>query len=57
MEAWSELAGGYSWEHGQLMPDSPVDAVSALHANLVLAENLSELHKLQETLPGVVADM
>jgi len=28
-----------------------------LRANLVLADNISELRKLQGTLPGVVADV
>lgn len=47
--------GGYSWKHGRLVSDNSADSVRTLHANLVLTGNVTELWKLQEALPGVVA--
>jgi len=38
------------------VPEEPADVVCALRANPILAENIPELRKLQETLPGIVAD-
>jgi len=39
------------------MSGSSVDAVSTFHANPVLAKNVTELHKLQKTLPRVVTNI
>jgi len=49
----------YDWDQGQLQPrtgTSP-EAINHLRANPVLADNVRELQKLQENLPGVVADV
>jgi len=49
----------YDWDQGQLkqMADKPPEVVQNLRANPVLAGNIQELRKLQENLPGVVADV
>jgi len=49
----------YDWDQGQLKPrvDTPKEAVQNLRANPVLANNVRELRKLQEGLPGAVADV
>jgi len=59
-----------SWRHCLAMERSTAGSLASwyrylvkvwrlygLRANLVLADNISELRKLQETLPGVVADV
>jgi len=49
----------YGWDQGQLKPmaDKYSEAVENLRANPVLADSVNELRKLQENLPGVVADV
>lgn len=49
----------YNWEHSQLVPapNQDAEAVQTLRANPALAGNVSELRKLHETFPGVVADV
>jgi len=52
---WNE----YDWDQGQLQQKAgtPPEVVQNLRANPVLAGNVRELQKLQENLPGVVADV
>jgi len=45
------------WEHGHLRTETHSDDVQALHANPTLYQNVKELCRLQERLPGVVADI
>jgi len=49
----------YDWNQGQLQQkaDTAPKVVQNLRANPVLAGNVSELRRLQESLPGVVADV
>jgi len=49
----------YDWDQGQLQQkaDTPPEVVQNLCANPVLAGNVRELQRLQESLPGVVADV
>jgi len=49
----------YNWDQGQLRPrvNTPQEAVNNLRTNPVLVHNVKELQKLQEGLPGVVADV
>jgi len=49
----------YDWDQGQLQQKAgtPPEVVQNLRANPVLASNVRELRKLQENLPGVVADV
>jgi len=52
----TELGEGavYRWEHGHLQTETHSDDV---HANPTLYQNVKELCRLQETLPGAVADI
>jgi len=54
-----ELGEGavYRWEYDHLWTETYSDDVQALHANPTLYQNVKELFRLQETLPGVVADI
>jgi len=47
----------YEWDQGELQQKANIhpEAVNNLRANPVLADNVRELRKLQENLPGVVA--
>jgi len=47
------------WDQGQLQQktSTPSEAINHLRANPVLANNVRELRRLQENLPGVVADV
>jgi len=62
---WSELEAldhpenEYDWDQGQLRQKAgmPSEAVQNLGVNPALAGNARELRKLQENLPGVVADV
>jgi len=47
----------YDWDQGRLEPivNKDTEAVQSLLANHVLADNVAELQKLQENLPGGVA--
>jgi len=47
----------YSWERGQLRSEHPPDTKNALRANPTLYQNVKELSRLQQTLPGAVADI
>jgi len=49
----------FDWDQGQLkqVVDEHSEVVQNLRANPVLAENVRELRRLQENLPGVVADI
>jgi len=49
----------YDWDQGQLqqMSNTPPEEVNHLRANPVLADNVRELRRLQESTPGVVADI
>jgi len=49
----------YVWDQGQLKQkaDMPPEVVQNLHANPLLAGNIRELRRLQENLPGVVANV
>jgi len=49
--------GVYWWEHGHLRTETHSDDVQALHANPTLYQNVKELCRLQETLPGAVANI
>jgi len=55
----TELGEGavYRWEHGHLRTETHSDKVQALRANPTLYQNVKELCRLQETLPGAVADI
>jgi len=48
VEVLLEKGSGKSWVHGWLMPDRSADAV--------LADNIPELSKLQDTMPEIVAN-
>jgi len=57
---WKQSKGEgavYWWEHGHFRTETHSDDVQALHANPTLIQNVKELCRLQETLPGVVADI
>jgi len=45
------------WEHGHLRSEHPPDTVHALWANPMLYQNVKVLSRLQQTLPGAVADI
>jgi len=49
----------YDWDQGQLQQKTsiPPEVINHLRANPVLADNVRELRKLQESTPGVVADV
>jgi len=49
----------YDWDQGQLQQKADIhpEAVNNLRANPVLADNVRELRKVQENLPGVVANV
>jgi len=47
----------YRWEHDHLQAETHSDDVRALRANPTLYQNVKELCRLQETLPGAVADI
>jgi len=49
----------YDWDQSQLQQkaDTPPEVVQNLHTNPALAGNVRELQRLQESLPGVVADV
>jgi len=47
----------YQWEHGHLWIETHSGDVQALRANSTLYQNVKELCRLQETLPGAVADI
>jgi len=49
----------YDWDQGQLQQraNTSPEVVNHLRANLVLADNDRELRRLQESTPGVVADV
>jgi len=55
----TELGEGavYWWEHGHLWTETHSDDVQVLHTNPTLYQNVKELCRLQETLPGAVADI
>jgi len=55
----TELGEGtvYRWEHGHLRTEIHSDDVQALHANPTLYQNVKQLCRFQETLPGTVADI
>jgi len=59
LDVETELGEGaiYRWEHGHLWTKTHSDDVQALHANLTLYQNVKELCRLQETIPGMVADI
>lgn len=57
VEVLPRNGGGYSWKHGWRVPDISAYAVRALHAKYVLTDNVTELRKLQDTRPGVVANV
>jgi len=48
----------YDWDQAQLQQktSTPLEAINHLRANPVLVDNVRELRRLQENLPGVVAD-
>jgi len=59
LETLANQGAGYDWDQSQLKPmaaENP-EAVQALRANPVLADNVIELRKLQENLPGVVGNV
>jgi len=49
--------GAYSWEEGQLRPESCNEAVNNFLANCTQLRNVKELCRHQATLPGVVTDL
>jgi len=55
----TELGEGavYPWEHGHLRTETHSDDVQALRANPTLYQNVKELCRLHEMLPGTVADI
>jgi len=55
----TELGEGavYRWEHGHLRTETHSDDVQAFRANPTLYQSVKELCRLQETLPGAVADI
>jgi len=59
LEALDHPGVEYDWDQGQLQQkaSAPPEVVQNLRANPVLAGNVRELRKLQESLPGVVADV
>jgi len=59
LETLANPAAEYDWDQGQLKPmaDKYSEMVQNLRANPVLADNIKEQRKLQENLPGVVADV
>jgi len=59
LETLAHPGVGYDWDQGQLKQkaDKPLEVVQNLRANPVLAGNIKELRKLQENLPGVVANV
>jgi len=59
LEALVHPGAEYDWGQGQLQQkaDMPPEVVQNLRANSVLAGNVKKLKRLQESLPGVVADM
>jgi len=59
LETLGNQGAKYDWDQGQLKPTAGEDpeAVQALRANPALSDNVTELRKLQENLPGVVADV
>jgi len=59
LDVETELGEGavYRLEHGHLWTETRSDDVQALHATLTLYQNVKELCRLQETLPGAVADI
>jgi len=59
LETLANQGAEYDWDQSQLKPiaDKYSEAVQNLRANPVLADNIKELKKLQENLPGVVADV
>jgi len=59
LEALDHSGIEYDWDQGQLQQkaDAPPEVVQNLCANPVLAGNVRELRRLQESLPGVVADV
>jgi len=57
METELEEGTIYRWEHNHLRTETNSDGIQALHANPTLYQNVKELCRLQETLPGAVADI
>jgi len=59
LETLANQGAEYDWDQGQLKPmaDKYSEVVQNIRANPVLANNVKELKKLQENLPGVVADV
>jgi len=59
LEAMGHLRVEYDWGQGQLRQkaDTPPEVVQNPRTNPVLSGNVRELRKLQESLPGVVADV
>jgi len=59
LETLCNTTESYDWEQGrlQLRTATPPEDVQNLRVNPVLADNVKELQQLQETLPGVVADV
>jgi len=47
----------YWWQLGHHRTETHSDNVQALRANPILYWNIKEYYRLQETLPGAVADM
>jgi len=59
LETLAHHGAQFDWDQGQLRQkvDESPEVVQNLRANPVLADNVRELKKLQEELPGVVADI
>jgi len=59
LETLAHHGAQFDWDQGQLKQQSygSPEVVQNLRANPVLADNVRELKKLQEELPGVVADI
>jgi len=55
----TELGEGavYRWEYGHFRTETHSDDVQVLRANPTLYQNVRELRRLQDTLPGAVADI
>jgi len=47
----------YRWEHCNFRPETHSDDVQALRTNPMVYQSVKELCRLQETLPGTVADI
>jgi len=57
VEEQVDKAGIYSWDERQLRSEATSKAVNNLHANPTLLRNVKEVRQLQDTLPGVIADL